>query len=194
MADPDLDGDVLHRLTQGTKSEQESAQEKVADRYFLQLVKYVQKMLQGDKRISAREIAGSAFDSFIIGLAERNNRFDHAGGLWKMLVTIARHKLYDARHPKTQAIGFDADQLPSPGPTPSDPVMVAEEGAVVASIIEDVLEGLPDDYGDVLRLRLEGYTQMEIAERLGIGRSAVRHRLKRIQERLEIVMKRRSSD
>ena len=52
-----------------------------------------------------------------------------------------------------------------------------------AEAIRAALDGLPEDYRDVVQLRLaEQCTLGEIARRLGIGVEAVRHRLRKGSE------------
>jgi len=55
----------------------------------------------------------------------------------------------------------------------------------IASIIEEAIDKLPDDYRQVFMLRtIEGLDTTETAEALGIGEDAVRQRLHRAREAL----------
>jgi RNA polymerase sigma-70 factor (ECF subfamily) len=65
--------------------------------------------------------------------------------------------------------------------TPEEQVSNCE----IASIIEEAIDRLPDDYRQVLMLRtIEGLDTTETAEALGIGEDAVRQRLHRAREAL----------
>ena len=59
----------------------------------------------------------------------------------------------------------------------------AQGWAVVEDLIETSLHGLPTLYGDLLRLRLAGYTFTEIAENLGVSERTVYRSLDYLRER-----------
>jgi DNA-directed RNA polymerase specialized sigma24 family protein len=176
MTDPDSGNELARRVAQGT----ESAKEEVYRRYHGGLVAFVQRELGGRRaRCSAESIAMSAWGSFLRGVAGQRYRFDHAGALWRLLTTIARHKIYDAARDRKDAnVDLEADRLAGQEPTPAD-------AAAVADTIEKVLDGRPPLYGDVLQLLLGGCSVAEIARRLKRGRQQVRTVQKYLRERLE---------
>lgn len=185
MTDANSGSDLVRRVAQGT----ESATEEVYRRYRRGLVAFVQRKLgSGDGRVSAEDVAASAWGSFLRGVAEQRYKFDHAGALWRLLSTIAWHKLSDAiRNERFSGAELEQDLLIGRDPTPS-------EAAAVVDTIQELLEGLPPSYGDVLQLLLEGHTVAEIARRLNSGRQPVRTMVKHLEERLERLNKQGNRD
>ena len=59
-----------------------------------------------------------------------------------------------------------------------------EEATVLLDQLDALLEGLPVFYGDLLRLRLEGHSVSETADRLGVSRRTVHRALHLLQQRL----------
>lgn len=113
------------------------------------------------------------------------------------LLSIIDHRIGDARdHAAAMKRGGGVRTLPlgpagtSDGPvlsvptstTPSRVAWYREQAAAIRAAIES----LPDDLRPVVRLRLVEQLQVErIAEQLGIGPSAVRHRFRRGAEMLQ---------
>ena len=62
-------------------------------------------------------------------------------------------------------------------PSPADSAAMADQ-------IEALLRGLPDVYGQILGLRLEGHTAAEIAGELKLSRQTIYRALHVLQERL----------
>jgi DNA-directed RNA polymerase specialized sigma24 family protein len=134
------------------------------------------------------DAALSAFDSFCDAAAHgRFPRLEDRDDLWRVLVTITvRKAINQARRQRAErrgggrvvgeaaldeAVGgsdFFAD-LADSGPTPEFAAIMAEE-------CRRRLDELPDDaYRRVALLKMEGFTNEEIAERVGFGlRSVVR--------------------
>ena len=101
-----------------------------------------------------------------------------------MLENVTRHKILrhaeyhkaKRRSPKAE-LRVDQDQLIACTPT-------AEEQAVVADLIEKILENLDQDYGKIVLLLLEGHSERSIAEQLGCAGRAVSTKLDRLRRRL----------
>ena len=73
----------------------------------------------------------------------------------------------------------DAPDLPAGSTTPSKLAAYREQ----AEVMRSALESLPEEFRDVVRLRLFEHCALEeIAERLGLGASAVRHRFRKGSE------------
>ncbi|MCA9120063.1 MAG: hypothetical protein H6822_29905 [Planctomycetaceae bacterium] len=137
--------------------------------------------------------------------------------LWRTLQLISRRKMLKHIDKITAGQrGFDREEhcdqneLPSaPAETPRarllgdvlemvlagmhapDPEVLRLQlfGYTIAEIIEIVTEGLETTYVQILQLRLQGRTESAIGEELGIGREAVRCRIKRITKRLQTLLK-----
>jgi DNA-directed RNA polymerase specialized sigma24 family protein len=172
------------------------AAQKLWQRYFEALVRQARHRLRGLPRAAADEedAALSAFDTFCRGAARnRYPRLDDRDDLWRLLVVITERKALDqARRQRRQKRGggklrgtlepADGDLessgiagVPSPGPTPEFAALVADE-------CRDLLGRLRDDsLRDVARLRMEGYTNEEIAGRLGCSLRTVARKLELIR-------------
>jgi DNA-directed RNA polymerase specialized sigma24 family protein len=166
------DGSVTRLLGQL----QEGSPEAVAliwQRYFHRLVGLARKKLHNAPRRAADEedVALSAFDSFCQGATRgRFPQLNDRGDLWRLLVTItARKACKQSRHDHRQKRGGNA---------------VLDEAALheAAEEYERLLALLPDaDMRDLAQWKMEGFTNDEIATRLGCTVRSVERRLRLIR-------------
>ena len=139
------------------------------------------------------DIVLSAFDSFCRGAeAGRFPQLEDRDGLWQLLVTITLRKVHDqVQHERRQKRGGgrvlrEAD-LAGAQPTLEEIMSLEPSPQLAAEMTEQCqyLLGLLDD--DDLRamalLKMEGYTNQEIAHRLGCARSTIQRRLNLIKSR-----------
>ncbi|MCA8993761.1 MAG: hypothetical protein KDA88_17370 [Planctomycetaceae bacterium] len=172
------------------------AAQKLWEEYFEKMVWLARQKLEGAPRTAADEedVALSAFKSFCLGVREgRFSQLTDAHNLWPLLMAITINKSVDLiRHQNRQKRGGtgkadDSDsertqptaavtfsELLSDGP---DPAMVAE----LTDQLDRLLVQL-DATGDVaLRqiavLKLDGYSNVDIAEQLGCVRRSVERKL-----------------
>jgi DNA-directed RNA polymerase specialized sigma24 family protein len=162
------------------------------ERYFGRLVHLARAGLRGKAGGPADEedVALSAFDSFCRGAAA--GRFPQLGGrddLWRLLVTITARKANAAVwHERRQKRGggrvADEAALADAGlaavagsePTPAFAALVADE-------VRRLLDALGDDaLRQVALLRMEGYSNEQVAERLGCGLRSVERKLALIRK------------
>jgi DNA-directed RNA polymerase specialized sigma24 family protein len=165
-------------------------------RYFADLVRLARARLRAAPRTVADEedAALCAFDSLCRGAEHgRFLRLEDGNDLWRVLVTITARKAADIiQRGRRQKRGGDrvrteADlavaalesggigQAPGREPSPELAAMVAEE-------CRRLFDALPDaSLKQVAQLRLEGYTDREIATHLGCGLSTVERRLRTIR-------------
>lgn len=174
------------------------AAQRLWEDYFPQLALLAQRKLAGTPRRMADEedIALSAMNSFC--LAARDGRFPQLtdpDDLWKLLITITTRKaLRYAEHARRRKRGGgrvrgesafyrqgDAeamrglDEVAGAEPTP-------EFAAEFADELQRLLERLGDDQLRTLALlKLEGYSNQEIAQRLECGLRTVERRLRGIR-------------
>ena len=170
------------------------------ERYFAQLVRLARDRLRGAPRRAADEedVALSAFDSFCRGVAQgRFPRLNDRDNLWKLLMTLTARKAIDlVQHERRQKRGGGRvggeeelptspdgerglEQVVGPEPTPDFAVLVAEECG-------RLLDRLGDDGLRELALwKMEGYTNAEIAARLGCAEVTVERRLRLIRKSWE---------
>ncbi len=184
----------------GLKAGDGDAAQKVWERYFETLVRLAAGRLRAAPKAAADEedVALSAFESFCNAAAlDRFPRLEDREDLWRLLVTITTRKASDQARWERQkkrgggrlidgaAIDGDEgegnglDRFACPEPTPEFAAILAEECRLR-------LDNLPDpSMRQIALLRMEGYTNEEIAERLGCNRRTVTRKLDLIRRRWE---------
>jgi DNA-directed RNA polymerase specialized sigma24 family protein len=195
----DPEGSVTRLIGALVGDEADSAAEQLWRLYFDQLVRLAHARLKAAPRGVADEedVALSAFDSFCRGAVKgRFPRLGDRGDLWRLLVTITARKAVDhlqrercQRRGGGRVVGeaaLDAadaeagrwlEQVVGREPTPGFVAQVVDE-------CRRLLEGLGDEgLRTVALLRMEGYSNDEIAERLGCGLRSVERKLERIRKR-----------
>jgi DNA-directed RNA polymerase specialized sigma24 family protein len=189
---------VTHWIDKLKAGDPDAAQ-KLWERYFRRLVGLARKKLRAAPRRAADEedVALSAFDSFCRGaeqdrFPQLHDRLD----LWQLLVLLTARKAIDlAQHERRQkrgggalldeaalpypvdssAQGAPLEQFAAPEPTPAFAAQVAEE-------CRRLLERLDSaDLRQVALLKVEGYSNEEIAAQLGCGLRTVERRLRLIR-------------
>lgn len=170
------------------KGDSEAAQQ-LWERYFSRLVEFARGKLHGASRRAADEedVALSAFHSFCLA-ADRFPRLNNRQDLWQILVMLTARKAFQERRrqwtrkrggeggptpagPVTLAGEADLDEIIGTEPTPDFAVLVAEQFQFLLGLLPD------DDLRLIARLRLEEYTNAEIAARLGCSERTVERKL-----------------
>jgi RNA polymerase sigma-70 factor (ECF subfamily) len=140
-------------------------------------------------RVDADDVVQSVFRTFFRRNAQGEFTVDGSAPLWQLLVRItvlkaravARHHAagirdVSAEAPTGNSAGFFESIARAPGP---------EEAAAFVDQVESLVRGLPDLYGDLVRMRLEGHSVSEIASHLGVSCRTVQRALVLLQQRLE---------
>ena len=172
----------------------EEAARLVWDRFFAQLITLTRSRLQTSSRAMSDEedIVLSAMKSFCIGM--RNGRFPELSNresLWRLLLTITLRKIadkqnYDSRG-KRDVI---RQQLNSSLEAGQDTVVIAfisrepnpEIAAECAEQISRLLESLEnEDLKKVAIMKMEGYTNMEVANDIGCSLTSIERQLRTIR-------------
>jgi DNA-directed RNA polymerase specialized sigma24 family protein len=189
-----LGADTGNSVTQwisALKQGDQSAAEGLWEAYFRRLVSLARARLRDVPRRMADEedVALSAFDSFCRGArAGRFPRLDDRGDLWQILVVITvRHALslrnYEGRAKRGGGRVQSLTELPpelfesigGDEPNPELAAQVAEEcRRLMARLGDPTLQS-------VATCKLEGYTNDEIAARLGCVTKTVERKLARIR-------------
>jgi DNA-directed RNA polymerase specialized sigma24 family protein len=180
------------------KAGDHAAAQRLWEDYFRRLVGMARARLQGTPRAAADEedVALSAFDSFCRG-AERGQfpQLVDRNDLWRLLVLLtARKAVQLQRHERRQKRGGgrvlgeadlgDADasgdepalaQVLGPEPTPEFAAQVAEECQRLLGLLDD------GPLRELALMKMEGYTNEEIARQLGCGLRSVERKLGRIR-------------
>ncbi len=167
------------------------------ERYFAQLVRLARAKLRNARQVGGavdeEDAALSAFHSFCAGVAQgRFPQLADRDDLWRLLVVITARKAgAQVQREGRQKRGggrvraaadmemAEGDGAPlgvlglvlATGPTPAFAAAAAEEFRRLLATLDD------DDLRRIALDRMEGYTNDEIAERLGCARRTVARRL-----------------
>jgi len=194
------DEDITQLIGQVRQGDGRAA-ERIWELYFGQLVRLAARRLNTmSKRDSDEEdVALSAFHSFWKRAADdRFAQLENRDDLWRLLVTITRRKsssfikyhtaakrgggktrgesVFNAGGDSDHAMGIE--QIPDEAPS-------AEVADGVFSTCTDLLDSLDDQLRRVALLRIEGYTNAEIAERLGMAVRSVTRKIALIRQKWE---------
>jgi DNA-directed RNA polymerase specialized sigma24 family protein len=178
---------LIERLEAG---DHEAAQP-LWERYYPRLVGLARERLRGTPRRIADEqdVALSALDSFCRGVEQgRFPQLKDRDGLWALLVLITIRKAADL-------VKYNRRERRGGGRVRGDPALEGSDGeaeahdptpdvaAQLAEELQRLLDSLgSDDLRSVAVWKLEGYTNAEIAERLGCAAVSVERRLRLIRK------------
>lgn len=190
MTDTDPVTQWLNSMNEGS----ESATASLWKHFFERLVLLAkQRIHDGLRRIYDEEdAAASAFNSFCMGI--RKGAFPDLAdrkSIWRLLVVITARKVADQERRRYQqkrgsgAVKGESamfsrserddrrtiDQVLSREPTPEFALEFADQCEAMCALLED------DSLAEVVRLKLAGYTDVEIAKRMGCARRTVQRRL-----------------
>lgn len=159
------------------------------DRYEQRLTSTARAMLANFMQVaileSSEDVARSAFHSFYQGLVQdRFIELEDREDLWNLLRIIAKRKAIaivarERRQRRGSGIrqaDVDIEKILGDMPDPEWIVTLKEE-------YEHLMQSLPDENLRLIAVwTMEGYSQVEIAERLGCSRATVNRKLGRIRE------------
>jgi RNA polymerase sigma factor (sigma-70 family) len=186
------DGSVTHWLNQLATADDSVAERELFDRYFGKLIGVARQKLSASRRAveDEEDLALSAMDSFLRRAADGQfPKLSDRDELWSLLVTIVTRKAVN-RFKKDRALkrggggqfGHDGDacvsslaELVAAEPAPEMLAELREELHHRLNLLED------DTLRDVALLRLQGFTNLEIAQRLGVAERTVRRKINRIR-------------
>ncbi|HTU24630.1 MAG TPA: ECF-type sigma factor [Pirellulales bacterium] len=193
-----MSNDVRQWIDQLQQGDPEGAQ-RVWEQYFGQLVRLAQRRMGTlPRRVADEEdVALSAMNSFVQGArAGKFPRLDDESDLWRLLVTITARKVAAQRrrhfaarrnHGKVrgESIFVPADgDADTPGiatvmgesPTPAFAAEVADECRVLFDKLDDPL------LREIARWKMEGFSNDEIAQKLGRTERTIERKLALIRE------------
>jgi RNA polymerase sigma factor (sigma-70 family) len=155
--------------------------EKLLEHYFQRLVQLARKKLQAREGLTGYEedVALSALKSVCLG-AERGRfpQLQDRDDLWRLLVVVTVRKAIDllrGRKSREEAVEAHLEELLSAEPSPALAAEMAEE----CQRLFDLLDS--PELRSIAHLKVEGYTNDEIAEKLGCVPRTVERKLQRIR-------------
>lgn len=169
-------------LLAGCQTGDEAAAAAVFARYGERLVRLAQSRLAARlaTRVDPEDIVQSAYRSFFCAAREGRFTWERDGDLWRLLVEVTLHKLYRQaeRHGaarrsvdrELREFVTDNSDFFAREPTP-------EQAAVACEELEALLAESPVASRPIVELRLQGYEQREIAQRLRCSERTVRRAL-----------------
>jgi RNA polymerase sigma factor (sigma-70 family) len=168
------------------KEGNEAAAQQLWNRYFARLVTLARHRLYGFGRVSDEEdIALSVLKSAMLGV--QNNRFPglhDRTGLWPLLVTItARKSINEIKRQRSKKRDraaekqvADVESFVGNDPPPEFALLLVEE-------IENLVAALGDEtLRTIVGLKLEGFTNEEIAMKLDVSIRTIVRKLRRIRQ------------
>lgn len=172
------------------RSGDQSAASQIYNRYERRLVQLAQRRIgkQLQPHVQPESVMLLVLDSALGGIAAGRYDVGKSGSLWGLMRHITDNKIRKRwEHLTAQKRDFrrspgvgNEDQMPEAahdGPLPEEAAILAEELERIRSRLK------PDDF-EIFQLQLEGFSNPEIAKRLGCARQTVRYRAKRIEETL----------
>ena len=194
------DEDITQWIDQ-LKQGDERAAERVWGLYFEKLVRLAARRLRGlSKRDRDEEdVALSAFHSFYKRASDgRFARLENRDDLWRLLVTITARKSSSfikrqvaAKRGGGKTRGESVFHAGADSPHPMGIEEIAAEepspefAEGVLSTCSELLNGLDDPLRKIAVLKIEGYTNVEIAKELGIATRSVTRKISLIRQKWE---------
>lgn len=194
---PVLSNNSITHLIAQLKGGEESAAYELWERYFGRLTELARRRLKAHPRRAADEedVVVSVFDSLCDGAAQgRFAELTDRQDLWKLLLVITRQKAVDLirrENRKKRGGGdvrgesiFDSD-LNAPNsiedmigsePTPELLVMIEEQHQQLLGALRN------DDLRLIANRKLQGYSNQEIADELGVVERTIRRKVNLIMD------------
>jgi len=195
----DSEGSITLLIGRVVEQGDEQAAQQIVDRYFDPLMRFAAKKLGGAPRgvEDEEDVVISALDSFIRRAREQGfPQLKDRHNLWPLLLKITERKAINQRkrqlaqkrgggkviaegallRPHTESGPGALVYIEASDPTPQTYVQFKEHCRILfSSLTSDLLR-------TVARMKLEGHTNAEIAEQLGVVERTVERKLKLIRE------------
>ena len=187
------DDDRWDQLIRGLRAGDRDASREVCTLYGDALERIAARRLPAalKARVGPEDVVQSVCRTFFRRAQGGEFRLADSESLWQLLCAITLTKVREqARHHLRQKRGLDRETDPddgvsvaAPGPTPAQAVEFADQ-------FQHLLAGLDPEAQAVVDLKLQDFTQLEIADRLGLSERTVRRVLKRLQDHLATALDR----
>jgi RNA polymerase sigma-70 factor (ECF subfamily) len=174
---------ILEKLTSGD----DAAAEQVFIRYEPYLRKVVRRLLPAELRakFDSIDVVQSVWGDVLSAFRSGGMRFSSAAQLRAFLIRATRNRFIDrVRQYRTAARLEQPLGETEPGRLPSSPSPHASELAEAAELWQRLLALCPAEHHQILRLRQQGCTLVEIARETGMHEGSVRRILRNLALRL----------
>jgi RNA polymerase sigma-70 factor (ECF subfamily) len=189
------DDNTFARLMVRLRSGEDAAAREVFERFAGRLVALARRRFNRllARKVDPEDVVQSAFKSFFVRHRAGKLTVGGCDGLWNLLTLITLRKCAD------RAEYFRADRRdatreatsPASGDGPAawlvalDREPRPEEAVILAETVEHLFRDVSAHERPILELSLQGYTAVEISDRLGRAERSVRRLRERIRQRLE---------
>jgi len=185
------DAELVERWREGD----EDAATILHERHLTRLLNLVGRHLADkfNSRLDPDDVVQSVFRSIFRLTKEGRFEFEGDGDFWKLLLTMAlnkvrntvRHHPAGKRDPAVESVSTSADGVDNYLVNRLSSQPTIQEIVSFADMLELVLNKLEPDQQMLIQYRIEGYTQKEIAEKLGCDDRTVRRMFAKIRNRGE---------
>ena len=189
-----MNDDDWHRMITGLRSGDSDACTDFWKAYGPLLETVAQRQLSGrlQRRVGSDDIVQSACRTFFRRVSDGQFDLPDADALWRLICSITLTKARrSARNQLRQKRGLDREQYLDaedtdgnrPGANMAGQVDSPIDAALVADEMQALLTGLGEQECAILDLKLQQFTNDEIADQLGCSERTVRRVMKRLQDR-----------
>lgn len=183
-------------LIQGLRDGNRQIAQEFCQHYGSLLEQLAEKHLSGPlrRRVGPEDIVQSACRTFLRRAQAGEFQLADSEALWRLLCAITLTKVREqARFHQRRKRGLDQEVPLDAGSAqsgaecwePVAPGFSPAEAAAFADQLQQLMASLDDEERQLVDLKLQEYTNEEVAERLGCSERTVRRLLKRVQSRLE---------
>jgi RNA polymerase sigma factor (sigma-70 family) len=146
------------------------------------------------RRFDADDVVQSACRTFFRRAGEGRFRLEGTQSVWSLLCAITLTKVREQARfhlrgkrgvGREVAAEFSSSSDGSAGPSPADPTPAPDEALAFADQFQHLLDSFNEEERQIIDLKLQDLTHLQVAERIGSSERTVRRILKDLQTRLE---------
>ena len=186
------EGNSVSQWIQQLKTGNDEAAGQLWERYYKQLVGLAERRLGSSSRrvMDSDDVVVEAFAAFVKNAtAGRFPDLNDRDDLWALLITITNNKALDQirflhrqkRGPNTRGDSVFGDPAMPPAASPE---ATPAEAAELTEFMSEFVSTLEEKHRDVFLMKLEGYTNVEIANKLPPSLATVERYLRAIRDKL----------
>jgi RNA polymerase sigma factor (sigma-70 family) len=184
------------RLVQGLREGNRQIVQEFCERYGTLLQQFAEMHLPEGlgRRLGAEDVVQSVCRTFLRRAQVGEFQLPDSGALWRLLCAITLAKVYEQtrfhrRHRRDYGqevvVPLASPEASKGGFEPVDPQPSPAEAAAFADQFQQLMTSLDDEERQLVDLKLQQCTNLEVAARLGCSERTVHRILKRVQARLE---------
>ncbi len=171
-------------------SETPGYESEVFDRFSRRLLGLARHRLPANiaSRVDPDDVVQSVFRTFFRRHSDGQFDFESAYDVWHLLAAITYRKVINTVKYHRRELRDAAKETPASAsssieqPRFVDPQPGPESVTLMIDYTRWLLDQLPEQYQDVVRLRMEGYDVREVAERVDVSERTVKRVLARVRD------------